>query len=1006
MAKTLRWKINGAILVTFAMLAVIFSAVLLPFQQSRLNAAREKAQTLLAAVVSGSRDRLANAVFEDRRAAIRMLMDQMAHVPGVMQVCLFNMHDELLSTSGNGDLCQQWVQEMKIDPLPNLFEYDDRCSGQHCLVYAVPVMAIGDVLGHLVISFSLADVELARSQYFTLFVGLLAAMFVCLIVFLNFVLFKTIIRPLADMGRTMESITKEDSGQRVIIVEENEIGSLARSFNRLLDRLQNKQDTLVRAEKRYRDIFENAAEGIFQAGPTMDIERINPAMESLVGPGPHQLRDLLPEPGGFFELLAKNGVVSAAVMPVIGAEDRRFYAAVSMRVAYDALGNIARYDGSFLDVTAQVEREESERQRRAAEMSTKAKSEFLANMSHEIRTPMNAIIGLSQVALDAGPPPRQQHYFDSINKAGKSLLNIVNDILDYSKIEAGKLSLHPVEVELDDVLTNLIDVLSIPAAQKGLDLVIHTRDGVPRFMETDPVRLGQILINLAGNAVKFTPSGAIIVEIALEDERQDDVELRFSVHDTGIGIAPELQEKLFAPFTQADSNTTRLYGGSGLGLSICKSIIEIMGGKLWLESKPGVGSHFHFQVRFQKVNNAEPFPQCDPALIAAPVLLAIPSAAIRSAIGEVLEGMGIGTVEAEDMQSVQRILEDRNFSLVIFDCGSFGSEGLVAFVQAHDSLPVLPLMPVDDRETILFKACELDLRTVVNTPFTRTSLIQALNEQFDAQQGTILRAVCSANAPKKPKSVFPHARVLVAEDNAFNRMLIKEILQQRGIAPVMVQNGRQAVDAVLSEAFDLVFMDVQMPDMDGLEATITIRAHEEFANLPIVALTANAMEEHIHASFAAGMNAHLTKPFEPQRIEEILLQYLKLDIDDDAPVVKNKAAGSMTVCQRPDLDLDYAKGLIGVDDSALSKLLVVFRTEISSDIEKLNTTLKDQDWDQALKICHAIKGACLNLGALNLSEAARNLECHLQAGDYAHVSVAFGEFLNIFNILLQHLDEF
>ncbi len=1005
MKQRLRWKINGAILITFAMLAVIFSAVFLPFQKSRLDAERTKAQTLLAAVTTGSKDRLTNAVFEHRTAAIHMLLDQMVHVPGITEACLFDVDNDLIASKKLGEVdsaCDQWNAILDNAPVGEPIIQTDDCNNQQCLVYIESITAIGKEFGYLVLSYSLADIRSVRSHYFVLFVSLLAAMLFCLIVFLNYILGKTILKPLSDMGETMEHIAKGNSEIRVRIVEDNEIGRLGKIFNRLLDRLQAKQHTIVRAEKQYRDIFENAAEGIFQARPDMTLERMNPAMQRLVGAGPHRLDILLPEPGDFFERLYAQGEVSAVTLPVVGIDGKQFFAAVSARIVYNEAGKPVRYDGSLFDITTQVEHDEIERRRQTAELSTQAKSEFLANMSHELRTPMNAIIGLSQLAIDSGAPPQQLHYLDSINKAGKSLLCIVNDILDYSKIEAGKLSLHPVAIVLDDVLTQLLDVLNLPAAQKGLDFVLQTSDSVPHNLEADPVRLGQILMNLAGNAIKFTASGNVVIEIQRVSASETATELRFSVHDTGIGINPEVQDQLFRPFTQADSSTTRNFGGTGLGLSICKSIADLMNGQIWLESTPGAGSHFHFQAWFNNVEEA-PRPACDKQLIMKPVLLLTDSVPTQRAFTEILEGMGILTIITSTLQDARHMLQERAFSLFLVDTGHIGEDVLTSFVEEHSDLAIIPLVPVDKREQILPVACALKLRTMLSLPFTRTSLMRALDEQFYPESGSALSTLCVAEeGTNSSLPMYANARVLVAEDNAFNRILMQGILQQLGIHPIMVHNGRQAVEAVLYNDFDLVFMDIQMPEMDGLEATQIIRSHHNSDELPIIALTAHTMDEHINASFKAGMNSHLAKPLNPQRINAILSRYINRDKKHSTEIKHYQNTLSV---HHDILNLDYAKRLIGSEESGLSKLLELFRSETCCDVEKLKSALESKQWERAAMICHTIKGASQNLGALNLAESARALEDLLRSGDVSLVTHAFEELLNANSMLNKHLEE-
>ena len=505
-----------------------------------------------------------------------------------------------------------------------------------------------------------------------------------------------------------------------------------------------------------------------------------------------------------------------------------------------------------------------------AEAASLAKSEFLANVSHEIRTPMNGVLGMTELLLDGETSPEKRNYLEMVKSSGESLLTIINDILDFSKIEAGKLDLDPVEFDLQAMLDQLMKSFSLSTSQKGLEL-IYRADGVPAMVVGDPTRLRQILTNLLGNAIKFTARGEILVRAAVEGQMAEAAVIHFSVRDTGIGIPPGKQRQIFEPFSQADSSTTRKYGGTGLGLTVSLRLVDMMGGRLWVESEPGRGSCFHFTARLGASQRQRAVPPGGRSLKDVPVLVVDDNPASLLALQEMLENWGMG-VRAEA-----------------------SATAALAFVQAAaDAAAGLPLVIADARMPgqdgfDLARKLRQDRRCAGVGIIMLTSASQRLDPALFQELGIeghlakpvspselhrLICAVAGRNgeepAPMEPvKALLPGERrapasrkILLAEDNTINQVVAVRLLEKLGHRVTVVANGREAVEAAAREAFDLVLMDVQMPEMDGFEATASIRQAEASTgtHLPVYAMTAHAMKGDAERCCAAGMDGHISKP--------------------------------------------------------------------------------------------------------------------------------------------------
>jgi signal transduction histidine kinase/CheY-like chemotaxis protein len=510
--------------------------------------------------------------------------------------------------------------------------------------------------------------------------------------------------------------------------------------------------------------------------------------------------------------------------------------------------------------------------RQQAEQSSRAKTDFLANISHEIRTPMNAVIGLSHLITRTRLDDHQRDYVSKIDSAAKSLLAIIDDILDFSRIEARHLSLEIVSFKLDDIMRTLSDLIALPAGAKGLEVVFDIDSRVPGRLRGDPLRLNQILTNLANNALKFTEAGVITVACKLVGSSEHGLFLRFSVTDTGIGLTEAQQKQLFTPFSQAESSLTRRFGGAGLGLAICKQLVGMMGGEIGVDSIPGRGSTFWFTLRLGK--DSDPAAQEPRAIVSLfkdlKVLVADDNLLVRHTISAMLAGMGC---RADSVAGGQQVLEAIQaaakdpYDLLIIDWMMPDLDGVETVRRLHAmadiTQPRVIMVSGYGHDEVLPHVLSLGLDGMLSKPVNRGQLIETLERCFRLSG----KITTTGNQIMFP----PGTRVLLVEDNEINRMVAEEILTKAGIEITIAVNGREGVDAVLSEPFDAVLMDIQMPVLDGYAATREIRAKARFATLPVIAMTANATEADRLRAMEAGMSDHIAKPFDPENLL-ILLQ--------------------------------------------------------------------------------------------------------------------------------------
>ena len=520
---------------------------------------------------------------------------------------------------------------------------------------------------------------------------------------------------------------------------------------------------------------------------------------------------------------------------------------------------------------------------RIAEMANRAKSEFLANMSHEIRTPMNGIIGMIELAQQTELTPLQRDYLSMALTSAEALMGLLNDILDLSKIEAGHMQLEEVDFDLRRLMEQVTDVIAPRAAQRGLELTCHVQPEVPSALRGDPLRLRQVLVNLAGNSVKFTERGQVAIEVELAQATDDAVELRFSVLDSGIGIPPDKLEAIFDSFVQVDGSSSRRYGGTGLGLAISRQLVQLMGGRIWAESSgiPGQGSAFHFTARLARsATTVEPVTWTMPELEGMPVLAVDDNPTNRLILRETLTSFGCDPTDVASgdaaLEAIRQAAEaGRPFRLVLLDMqmpGMSGSDVLHALRHTGRpdcaDVPVIVLTSVDTRAQV-DEQINRRRTTYLTKPIKQSALLDAMARVLGQRTPTAPLADAASATPSRSLCI------LLAEDNEINRRVARALLEKAGHCVTCAGDGRQVLEALARAEFDVVLMDVQMPEMDGIEATAAIRANPAWANLPIIAMTAHAMKGDRERLLAAGMDDYLSKPVRREALDAVLDHYAR-----------------------------------------------------------------------------------------------------------------------------------
>ncbi|MFH1983371.1 MAG: response regulator [Pseudomonadota bacterium] len=854
--------------------------------------------------------------------------------------------------------------------------------------------------------------------------------------------------PKENIPETLEAVKRVKRGEKIVSMETRRLtkegrildvegysstiidrdGHMIGSVVALRDVTASKRMAIAmqESEKRYRLLMEASPDAVVVYDAQGRVTYANPAFEKTYGwplkklianrmdnVPPHELEKAR---SAVEKTLAGENVLYEAQR--LTRDGRLLDVQLKSAVFKDVQGQLAGLIVIHRDITLRKKAEEALKKRESAEAATRAKSEFLANMSHEIRTPMNAIMGLTELMLRTELTEKQKEYLRKVQISSRSLLGIINDILDFSKIESGRLEIEYTDFNLEEVLENLSSMISLKAQEKGLEVLFSIDRHVPVNLVGDPLRLGQVLINLTGNAVKFTESGEIVVSVKLAPGRASEgsslVTLSFTVRDTGIGLTPEQIERLFQPFTQADGSTTRKYGGTGLGLAISKHLTELMGGGISVASKPGEGSTFTFTARFGTRT-----PETEKSLVAPlectgmRVLVVDDNATSREILSETLAAFSFDVTQAASGQEALMELDsadrDNPYELVLMDWKMPGMDGIEAARQIKasrnlKSVPAVLMVTAYGREEIIQQAEKVGLDAFLVKPVNQSVL-------FDTIMDTLGRPTVGAPRPlvqKKAKAQslrhIEGARILLVEDNEINQQVAMELLHQEGLAVTPADNGQVALDLLAAadpeQQFDAVLMDLQMPEMDGFEATRRIREDPRFCNLPVIAMTAHAMGGQREKCLAGGMDDFITKPVDPDELHAALDRWIKPGIkkralaeiagdDAEKPLTGGFEAlpGAL-----PGFDIEFGLRRVGGNRALFSKLVHDFCTKYADVVTEIKTALQAGNREQVTRIAHAIKGVAGNLGALELYRCAGDLEhwsLHTDAEDHPDCFQAF-----------------
>ena len=671
---------------------------------------------------------------------------------------------------------------------------------------------------------------------------------------------------------------------------------------------------------------------------------------------------------------------------------------------YDDDHNIIGILGSYYDISGiKSVAEEMEKAKETAERANQSKGEFLANMSHEIRTPINAIVGMANLCLKTELNQKQKRYIKVIDSSSQALLGVINDILDFSKIDAGKLTVERIPFDLQDVLTSLADMFAYRAYDKDLEFIINLPANIPTRLIGDPLRLNQVLVNLISNAIKFTEDGEINVAVNLLDSSKDNVLLRISVTDTGIGMDEEQRANLFKAFTQADTSTTRKYGGTGLGLAISRRLILLMGGDIGVTSAAGQGSTFYIEVELplQKEQDNSHHQYLLQKLSGVRILAIDDNLSTREMLYEMLRSYQVDvkvcrTAEQALQVFQQSVEEDNPYQLVLVDWRLPGMDGL-EFCQtiteryADDVRPKLTLATGYYAEELSEKAKQAGVNDIISKPFTASTLGRSLAstlfqrelpDESDAESGDGI-----------PESIL-RAPILVVEDNEINQQVAREILTSHKFKVDIVENGQLAVEAVHNKNYSLVLMDIQMPVMDGLKAARTIRADFNYQQLPILAMTANAMSGDEERSLAAGMQGHIAKPIDEQQLIKAIIKWAvpgdyTNNQQPEAPAATEEdepAKPPVRIPQVKGIEFEAALKRLQYNVELYLKLVEQLYETYQGSATKVSDFITRGQHDSARRYFHSLKGAAANLGFTQLQNKAADLEQFMAEGNIDKVA--------------------
>jgi two-component system sensor histidine kinase/response regulator len=1004
---SIRHKLQGIALLTSGVALLIASAVFTLYD--RQTFLREKAQDLSVSAQMIGSNSTAAVSFGDAKSAQEILAALHAK-KNVVNACIYYKDGRVLA------------KYTRAGPLGNFSPPPVQGDGsamvaQHMTLFQ-PITLSGESIGTIFIEADLEDLHDRTTRFIEIAsLVLLASLAVAFL--LSSRLQRLISGPIGELADTVTSVsTHGNYSLRATKRGDDEIGLLFDQFNVMLDRIQQRDLALQQAhddlEARVAErtaylnaLVENSPLAIMVLDAEQRVQLCNTAFEKLFQ---YARDEIVGKPvGGLFADIdlaeargSSDSLMDEEPIHLVTRRQRRDGSfvdvelhTVGMLVNRKMVGSL----GIYQDISVRKRAEEAARQaKEAAEASNRAKSEFLANMSHEIRTPMNGIMGMTELVLDTELDPVQREYLNLAKMSADSLLSLINDILDYSKIEAGKLEIDAINFNLGDGLGDTMKTLSFRAHQKGLELAFEIGPDVPDALVGDPGRLRQIIVNLVGNAIKFTEHGEVVLHVETESRAEQEIRLHFIVADTGIGIPAEKQTAIFESFNQADGSMTRKYGGTGLGLTISSRLVELMGGKLSVESSPGQGSRFHFTVAFalQKSPARVVVPRDPMTLRDMRVLVVDDNATNRQILTKMLDGWHLKPTAVDSAAKAIVALREgqglgRIFPLILLDAQMPEMDGfaLAETIKRNPDWGAATVMMLSSAglRGDAARCREIGVAAYLTKPVRQAELLDA-----------IVTALGTRPAKSLPSSLVtrhslrenrPQVRILLVEDNAVNQLVALRLLEKQGHAVTIAANGKKALEALKKDSYDLVLMDIQMPEMNGWEATRAIRESEKATgeHIPIAAMTAHAMKGDEERCIAAGMDDYLSKPI---RIPELLAVVDKIGN-------RKAAARGMEVASKGRIDLAAALDRLEGDRELFDEMTHLFIQECPRAMEEIRRAIGTQDAKVLERHAHSLKRSSANLGAVGVSRAAGALEECARSGNLERAD-------NLFKFLEQDLD--